>query len=135
VQFFLQTPSSQVSFAPKLHVRPQAPQLSASVLVSTHAVPQRVSPGRHAHLLAAQTSRVPHAVVHEPHASESSVVAAQRSVQSVLSVLQPHAPAAQPENLSGHFAPHALQWSGLVWVSAQTPEHSIAGALHTHLPD
>ncbi len=80
-------------------------------------------------------SRAGHVVVHEPHANGSSVVAAQRVPQSVLPAPHAHAPPAQPENWVGHFMPHALQWSGLVFRSTHVPEHSVKLVLQTHLPE
>lgn len=101
---------SQMSFTPEVHVCPHEPQLSGSLLRSTQAAPQRASPGRHAQVPAPpQTSRGPQGEPQDPQASASSLVATQRSVQSVALGAQPHSPAAHPENGVGHLLPQALQ--------------------------
>jgi hypothetical protein len=71
-----QAPFEQTLVAPE-HTVPHAPQFFGSLAVFTHALPQRVSPAGHVHLLSPHCSVAPHAVVQAPQCVASLVVSTQ----------------------------------------------------------
>ncbi len=112
---------------------PHAPQLSTSLVRSTHLVPQGESPEGHAHLLAMQLAPEGQALPHAPQLAASVVRSTQPPGHEVLPVPQAQTPSAHVA--APQVVPHLPQFFGSPLRLVHTPGHASGKPTgHTHDP-
>ncbi len=118
---------------------PQLPQLAVALWVSTHAVPQRVSPAPHEQTLPAQLAPAAQGLLQAQQLFASVARSTQAPSQSVVgspaTVAQELAQAPREQTVpDGHARPHPPQLSGSLWVEVQTPLQRVPPFAHWHVP-
>lgn len=116
-----QAPDTQRPSAP--HALPHDPQFAASMLVFTHASPQRVRPSMHvarAQTPAAQRVPVVHGVLHAPQCASSARASTQAPAHRVCPAGHAHAPSTH-DCPAAHAWPHSPQFRALRAVDVLQP--------------
>jgi len=117
-------------------VCPHVPQFWTSFCRFKHARPQRLRPGSHEHVPAAQISASPHAMPQPPQSSGEVMVDTHVAAVPTPHVVpvHEHAPAVQVSPAAQRVAqlPHAV---GSVAVFTQRPPHIVLPIGHVHTPE